>query len=85
MWDGSRSLEFFHSGGGGRRDDDFQVGQARLERTDELGANSDLTHAYGMDPQRCRLVMACLNFESNRPNRCPNPRCQLPRRCILRK
>ena len=54
--------QFAHAGRGGGGDDDLEVGQARFQRADELGAEVDLADADGVHPERVAVGDGLLEF-----------------------
>ena len=59
---GQLALQLAHAGCGGSRDDDFDIRQARLQGTDELGAKIDFAHADGMHPESLAVGDGLLKF-----------------------
>ena len=51
-----------HARGGGRGDDDLQVGQPRLQRLDEMRADVDFTDADRVHPERVAVGDGLLEF-----------------------
>jgi hypothetical protein len=69
-----------HAGGGGAGDDDFDVGQARFQRPDQLGAKIDFANADRMQPEDAAVGQRLLERRIIVANRWPKSRCQSPRR-----
>ena len=59
---GQLLLEFRHSGRGRGRDDDLQIGRARLQRLDELRANVHFADADGVKPDNVAISDGLLEF-----------------------
>src|SRR5438128_1111166 len=48
---GELALQSLHASGGSSGNDDFEVGQARFQRANELGADVDFADADGVQPE----------------------------------